>query len=93
MAIEGIGNIENILLAAVSVFALALTGLAVAAFRRTRDRHLIFLAAAFAVFFLKSLLLTVLLFLNAVGLAGFFLLSGFLDLAILALFYGFTLRR
>ena len=93
VAIENLGNIENVLLAAVTVFALALTGIAIAAFRRTRDTHLIFLAAAFAVFFLKSLLLTVFLFLNLIGLAGFFLLSGFLDLAILALFYGFTLRR
>jgi hypothetical protein len=85
--------IENVLLAAVSVFALALTIIAVLAFRRSRDAHLIFLAVAFGVFFLKGLLLTVLFFTNAIGPAGFFLLSGFLDLAILALFYGFTLRR
>lgn len=85
--------IENVLLAAVSVFALALTGIAIAAFRRTRDSHLIFLVAAFAVFFLKSLLLTVFLFSNIIGPAGLFLLTGFLDLAILTLFYGFTLRR
>jgi predicted membrane protein len=54
--------IENILLAAVSVFSLALTLIAVLAFRRTRDQHLIFLAAAFGVFFLKGLLLTIFLF-------------------------------
>jgi hypothetical protein len=85
--------IENVLLAAVSVFALALTGIAIVAFRRTRDAHLIFLASAFAVFFLKSLLLTIFLFMSSIGLAEFFLLSGFLDLVILGLFYGFTLRR
>lgn len=85
--------IENVLLAAESVFALALTVIAVLAFRRTRDAHLIFLATAFGVFFLKGLVLTVLFFTNTIGLNGFFLLSGFLDLAILALFYGFTLRR
>ncbi|TLZ44048.1 MAG: hypothetical protein E6K19_05715 [Methanobacteriota archaeon] len=85
--------IENVLLAAVSVFALALTVIAVLAFRRTRDAHLIFLAIAFGVFFLKGLLLTLFFFMNTIGLGGFFLLSGFLDLAVLALFYGFTLRR
>jgi hypothetical protein len=85
--------IENVLLAAVSVFALALTVIAVLAFRRTRDVHLIFLAAAFGVFSVKGLLLTLLFFTSTVGLSAFFLLSGFLDLAILALFYGFTLRR
>jgi hypothetical protein len=85
--------IENVLLAAVSVFALALTGIALVAFRRSGDSHLIFLAAAFAVFFLKGLLLTIFLFANAMGPAEIFLLSGFLDLVILSLFYGFTLRR
>jgi len=85
--------IENILLAAVSVFALALTLIAVIAFRRTRDGHLVFLAAAFGVFFLKGLLLTIFLFAPTIDLRQAFLLSGALDLVILALFYGFTLRR
>jgi len=85
--------LANVLLAAVTVFALALTGIAFLAFRRTRDAHLVFLAAAFGVFFLKGLLLTIFLFTNTIGLAEFFLVSGSLDLAILALFYGFTLRR
>ncbi len=78
--------IENALLAAESVFALALTVIGVIAVRRTRDAHLAFLAAAFGVFFLKGLVLTILLFMG-------FLVSGSLDLVILALFYGFTLRR
>ena len=85
--------IENILLAAVSVFALALTVIAVLAIRRTRDLHVVFLAAAFAVFFVKGLILTILLFTGSVALGQFFVLSGSLDLVILALFYGFTLRR
>jgi hypothetical protein len=85
--------IENIVLAAVTVFALALTVIALLAVRRTRDAHLAFLAAAFAVFFVKGLALTVLLFLGPLVLGQLFLLSGTLDLVILALFYGFTLRR
>jgi hypothetical protein len=85
--------IENVLLAAVSVFAFALTLIAVIAFRRTRDGHLVFLAAAFGVFFLKGLILTLFLFSPTIDLRQTFVLSGVLDLVILALFYGFTLRR
>jgi len=57
--------IENVLVAAVSVFALALSVIAI-------------LAALFA---------------GSIGLTDLFILSGSFDLAILALFYGFTLRR
>ncbi len=85
--------IVNVILAAVSVFALSLTVIAVYAYRRTRDVHLVFLAGAFGVFFAKGLLLTIALFSNAPDLVGLFILSGSLDLVILALFYGFTLRR
>ena len=85
--------IENVLLAAVSVFALALTVIGVIAVRRTRDVHLAFLTAAFAVFFVKGLVLTILLFMGSIDLRPLFLVSGSLDFVILALFYGFTLRR
>lgn len=85
--------IENIVLAAVSVFALALTAIALLAWRRTRDYHLILLAGAFGVFFVKGLLLTVAVFQGWSDLAQLVVLSGAFDLVILALFYGFTLRR
>ncbi|HLQ42197.1 MAG TPA: hypothetical protein VK189_05025 [Thermoplasmata archaeon] len=85
--------IENILLAAESVFALVLTVIAVLALRRAKDVQLAFLAAAFCVFFLKALLLTISLFALSLTSGQVFLLSGSLDLVILALFYGFTLRR
>ena len=58
-----------------------------------RDAQLAFLAAAFGVFFLKALLLTISLFALQLTAGQVFLLSGSLDLVILALFYGFTLRR
>ena len=85
--------LANVLLAAVSVFALALTVVAVLAFRRTRDVHLVFLATAFAVFSAKGLLFSLFLFSGSFDPSQFFLASGSLDLVILALFYGFTLRR
>lgn len=86
--------IENIILAAVTVFALALTAIAVVAWRRTRDVHLIFLTGAFGVYFAKGLVLTLVVFLvSPPPLAQLFILSGSFDLVVLALFYGFTLRR
>lgn len=85
--------LENIVLAAVSVFALALTVIAVLAWRRSRDARLLFLGAAFSLFFVKSLILTVALFAGASDLVTLFLVSAVFDLVILALFYGFTLRR
>ncbi len=85
--------IENVLLAAESVVALVLTVIAVLALRRAKDMHIAYLAAAFGVFFLKALLLTISLFALALSPGQIFLLSGSLDLVILALFYGFTLRR
>src|SRR5947209_6394028 len=62
--------IENVLLAAESVFALALTVIAVLALRRAKDTHLAYLAAAFGVFFLKALLFTVFLFAVDAGSSG-----------------------
>src|SRR5439155_23980175 len=60
--------IENVLLGAESIFALALTVIAVLALRRAKDRHLAYLAAAVGVFFLKALLFTVFLFVVAPSL-------------------------
>ena len=85
--------LENLLLAAVSVFALVLTVIAVLAWRRTRDGPLLFLAAAFGVFFVKGLVLSIALFMGDSDLVTLFLVSGAFDLGILATFYGFTLRR
>ena len=85
--------IENILLAAVAVFALALTVIALLAWRRTGDRHMLVLAAAFGAFFAKGLTLTIALFLQVLTLTELFILALTFDLFILALFYGFTLRR
>jgi hypothetical protein len=77
----------------VSVFALALTAIAILAWRRSRDSRLLFLGAAFSVFFVKGLILSVALFVGDSDLVTLFLFSAVFDLVILALFYGFTLRR
>ena len=85
--------IENFLVAAVTVFAFALTVIGAAAFRRARDSHLLLLAIAFGLFFAKGLVLTAALFLTPIALPTLILVWGAFDLLILAFFYAFTLRR
>lgn len=85
--------VENFLVAAVTVFALALTAIALLAWRRTKDRHMVFLGAAFGMFFAKGIVLTAALFLLEIALPTLVVLWGAFDLTILAFFYGFTLRR
>ncbi len=85
--------IVNILLAAVTVVAFALAAISLLAWRRARDTHLLLLSAAFVIFFVKGLFLTVALFANWTDLAGLLVLSSVFDLIILVMFYGFTLRR
>ena len=85
--------VENVVAAGMSVLALALTVIGAVAYRRAKDRSLLVLTAAFAVFFVKGLALTAFLFLGERDLATLFLISGGFDVAILVLFYVFTLRR
>lgn len=85
--------VVNVLLAAVTVVAFALCAISFVAWRRARDAHLVLLATAFAIFFVKGLFLTVALFGGWTDLGALLVLSAIFDLAILALFYGFTLRR
>lgn len=85
--------VVNILLAAVTVVAFALCLIALLAWRRVRDVHMLLLGAAFAIFFVKGLFLTVALFGNWSDLGQLLVLASIFDLVILALFYGFTLRR
>ncbi len=85
--------VVNILLAAVTVVAFALCAIALLAWRRVREGHMLLLGAAFAIFFAKGLFLTVALFEGWSDLGQLLVLSSIFDLVILALFYGFTLRR
>jgi len=85
--------VENFVAAGMSVLALALTAIGGLAYRRTRDTSLLVLTAAFAAFFIKGVALTAFLFLGERDVATLFLVSGGFDVAILVLFYVFTLRR
>ncbi|HLB67440.1 MAG TPA: hypothetical protein VJN63_03010 [Thermoplasmata archaeon] len=85
--------IENIIAAGLSVLALALTIIGSIAYRRTRDRWLLLLTVAFALFLAKGIILTVVLFIGRLDLATLFVVTGVFDLVILGLFYGVTLRH
>lgn len=85
--------VVNILLAAVTVVAFALCVIALIAWYRVREVHMLLLGGAFAIFFVKGLFLTVALFAGWSDLGQLLVLSSIFDLAILVLFYGFTLRR
>ncbi|MGQ0797561.1 MAG: hypothetical protein ACT4OI_06855 [Methanobacteriota archaeon] len=85
--------VENVIVAAVMVLAITLAFIALLAWRRTRDVQVIFLTVAFLAFFVKALILTAALFVAEVPSSTLILVWGTFDLAILALFYGFTLRR
>ena len=84
---------ENLIAAGVSVFVAALATIGGLAYRRTRDRGLLGLTAAFALFLAKGVVLSVALFTQSLNLFTLFVVSGGFDFAILALFYAATLRR
>lgn len=84
---------ENLVAAGVTILALALTVIGAFAYRRSNDRALLAVTAAFALFFVKGIAMSVTLFSASPDLRTLFLLTGVFDLAVLALFYGFTLRR
>jgi len=84
---------ENLLAAGMTVFAAALTGIGVVAYRRTHDRKLLAVTAAFALFLLEGVVLSIALFARTLDLLGLFLITGGFNFAILALMYAATLRR
>ena len=84
---------ENLIAAGVTVFAAALTAIGVMAYRRTRDRKLLAVTVAFALFLAQGVILSVTLFTQTLDLLGLFLIFGGFDFAILALMYAATLRR
>lgn len=85
--------VENIIAAGLSVLAFALAVIGSLAYRRTRDRALLLLTAAFALFLAKGIALTVFLLVGQRDIAALFIVTGAFDIVILGLFYGATLRR
>ncbi len=84
---------ENLIAAGVAVLGAALMAIGALAYRRTHDRGLLPLTAAFALFFAKGIVLSAVLFVRPLDVLTLFVVSGGFDLAVLALFYASTLRR
>jgi hypothetical protein len=86
-------TLETFAAAAVTLFSGALLVIAVLAYRRSREQGLLFVAAAFALFVLKGLLLASSVFVGTPPLDAYAGIGGLADVVILGLLYGMTLRR
>ena len=85
--------LESFAAAAVTIFAVALLAIALLAYRRGREGGLLFLAAAFALFAIKGVLLTAFTLTGEPSLGTYVAVGSLLDVAVLALMYAMTLRR
>jgi len=85
--------LESAAAAAVTLFAATLLVIALLAYRRSRQGGLLFVAAAFALFVTKGVLLASSVFLGAPPLEAYAGIGALADVVILGLLYGMTLRR
>jgi len=82
--------VENAVAGFLTVFSLLLAVLAVLAYRRSENRKVLGIAAAFAVFFTKGLLLTAILF-TSTALETVWIPTAALDSVALVMFYASAL--
>jgi len=85
--------LTTIAAALVTLLSSALLIVALLAYRRGREKGMVFLAAAFALFAVKGALLTASVLLGVPALADAATLLALLDVGVLALLYAVTLRR
>ncbi len=79
--------LENLAAAAVTVVALALALVAARSWWHTRSQKVLLLATGFALFFVKGVIISVILFREVAWEEKVFLPSLLIDLGILAVFY------
>lgn len=84
---------ENVVTAAYTIVALALSLVALRSWRYSGSRRVLYLALGFLLFFVKGVLLSVGLFLTEDWARRLLLPSLAIDLAALGVFYGAVLRR
>jgi hypothetical protein len=85
--------IENVVYAFIVVFSLTLAVIAVKAFRESGNSKMMLIAAAFGLFLMKGILLSVQLFTNVLNLTNLWVFSGLLDIGILCAIFLATLKR
>jgi len=72
--------IQDMLLAWIAIFAFALLVIAVLSYRRTGNKKILYIAAGFALFFIKGVLMSVALYTNHMNVDSSFVI--FLDILI-----------
>lgn len=87
-------NIENIVIAWITVFAFAMLVISLRAFRRSKHRKILFVSGAFGIFFIKGIILTLGLFYeDKISSSSLWLLASLFDLGVLILLFVATLKR
>lgn len=84
--------LENAVAGWLTVFAALLTAVSLLAYRRSANPKLLGVAAAFALFFVKGLIVTIALF-TAVTLDSLWVPMGVMDSVILLVFYLAAVKR
>lgn len=86
-------DIENIIRACVTVFALTLLIITLISYRRSKNVKLLLISAVFVVFIVKGIVLSLGLFIGSVEEIYTGQFAGLLDLLILILLFLATLKR
>lgn len=85
-------GIENLLFSAYTALSFVLLLVAILAYRRSRSSKVLILTGVFLLFFVKGTLLTLVLFLDLMGLLELLLAVTAIDTIALMLLYASTLR-
>ena len=85
--------LHEVLIALITVLALALTAASALSYRRSGNRKVLMVTLAFALFFAKGLVLTIGIFMWKADFAALLLYSAAFDFAILVLLFGSLVLR
>lgn len=84
---------EYIIFPIITVFAIALTVLAVLAYKKSKKNNMLFLSVFFLLFMIKGLMISIDLFYDYTAIYWMFILGGILDAFALLLLYITTLKE
>lgn len=93
MSLISFATVQNFVAAWVTVVAFVLFVISVLAFRKKRNARIAMISASFFLFFLEGIIFTYELFAPVFALPVFFTAVGLIDIAILLLIFGATLKR
>ncbi len=93
MSLLSFATVQNFVAAWVTVVAFVLFIISVLAFRKKRNGRIAMVSVSFFLFFVQGIILTYELFSPVLALSVFFTVVGLIDIAILLLIFGATLKR